>query len=234
MSGRHSVKQLRGVTYGTQGRNRLKAASVKMQRSSRISSVRSRGPVVRSRGPSETGFVDLAVATYVCDVSGSITLLATIAQGASINQRIGKKCRLVSIQSHGNFVAGTTGTVSDACALIVYDKKPREALPAITDILVTANSRSFNNDAGSDRFVVLRRYDYEAIGNSTTPATGLEAITFDHFVPLRDLPVQFAAAGTGAIGDIEEGALYLVTVGSTVAGTTSANLQAAFRVRFKE
>ena len=45
-------------------------------------------------------------------------------------------------------------------------------------------------------------------------------------------PVVYKAAGTGAIGDIEEGALYLVTVGQVAAGTAAAAMRVAFRLRF--
>jgi len=230
MSGRHTVKQSKGLKYGTQGRMLAGKARVSSQRAG----IRTVARQTRVRQPKENGFVDLSLTTYACDTTGTITLLATIAQGVSVNQRVGKKAKYVSIQMHGSVVSGSTTTFSDAAILIVYDKKPREALPAITDILVSASSRSFNNDAGSDRFVVIRRFDVMNVGNSATPATGLEAVDFDHFVPLRDLPIQFAAAGTGAIGDIEEGALYLVTVGSNAAGTTASTLAAGFRTRFKD
>lgn len=230
MSARHAVKQSKGPKYGTQGRMLAGKARITTHRAA----VRTVARQTRVRQPKENGFVDLALATYNCDTTGTITLLATIPQGVSVNSRVGKKAKYVSIQTHGSVVSGASTTFSDAAILIVYDKKPREALPAITDILVSATSRAFNNDAGSDRFVVIRRYDVLNVGNSATPATGLEAVDFDHFVPLRDLPIQFAAAATGAMGDIEEGALYLVTVGSAAPGATASTLAAGFRVRFKD
>jgi len=39
----------------------------------------------------ETGYVDLAVANYALDTTGSIVLLATVPQGTSVQQRVGKK-----------------------------------------------------------------------------------------------------------------------------------------------
>ena len=42
----------------------------------------------------------------------------------------------------------------------------------------------------------------------------------------------YKAAGTGAIGDIEEGALYLATIGVSAPGTAAASLQGGFRLRF--
>lgn len=181
---------------------------------------------------SETGFVDLPLANYAMDTTGTIALVATVAQGASVNQRVGKKILWKSIQVRGDFQANTTATSNDVTMLLIYDRRPTGALPAITDILVTANSQAFNNDANSGRFKILRRVDRTIIGNSTTPATGMEAFSVDDYISLKGLPGVFKAAGSGAIGDIEEGALYLVTVGNRVAGNTAVTGVLAFRTRF--
>lgn len=179
----------------------------------------------------ETGFVDLASANYELSTTGSITLISTVAQGASVNQRVGKKILYKGLQIRGDLVAGSTGTVSDAAYIIVYDKRPTGSLPAITDVLVSANSLAFNNDANSGRFRILKRVDQTFVGNSVTP-TEKSAVTADDYLSLKGLSCVFKAAGTGAIGDIEEGALYLITVGNTATGTTSGNANLAFRTRF--
>lgn len=191
-----------------------------------------RGLNRRGVASKETGYVDLASAQYACDTTGSVTLLATVAQGASVNQRVGKKIMWKSLQMRGNLRSNSATTISDNAFLIVYDKRPTGALPSITDILVTANSAAFNNDANSGRFRILKRVDAETVGNITTPATGQEAISEDFFLDLKGLPCVFKAAGTGAIGDIEEGAIYLVTCGDQAAGNTAGTLVASFRTRF--
>lgn len=180
----------------------------------------------------ETGFVDVAAAAYAFDTTGSIVLLNTVAQGTSVNQRVGKKIMLKSVQCHGQVLNSSTAVTNDICILIVYDKRPVGALPAITDILNTANSSSFNNDANSGRFRILKRWDMVLVGNTTTPQTGREAEEADFYLNLRDLPTTFKAAGTGAIGDQEEGSLILVTVGSVAAGTAAAAASLGFRLRF--
>lgn len=182
----------------------------------------------------DAGYVDLAFAGYPVNTTGNVTLIATIAQGASVNQRIGKKAVYKSVQVRGFLYAGTTATLNDTTILLVLDRKPTNALPAVTDILVSAASQSFNNDVNSDRFRILRRWDKTLIGNSTTPATGAEAANVDEFVSLKGLPVEFGAAGTGAIGDISKNALYLVTVGNVAAGTAAAVANLGFRTRFTE
>jgi len=181
----------------------------------------------------ETNYVDLVVATYAMDTTGSITLIATVAQGASVSQRIGKKIRWESIQCRGLATSNATTAIADGAWLLVYDKRPTGSLPAITDILITANSNALNNDNNSGRFQILRRLNYVFTGNSTTPATGKEAYDVSEFVNVKR-PCIFKSAATGAIGDIEEGALYLVTVGNQAAGAAACKVDVAFRVRYRD
>jgi len=190
--------------------------------------------LVRAPGTRETGFVDISAATYAMDTTGSVTLLNTIAQGASVNQRVGKKVVLKSLQFRGNLQNGSTATVNDVAFMIVYDKRPTGALPTITDILASATAFSMNNDANSGRFSILKRHDDVLLGNATAAANYTDEMykSCDFFLSLKDRPTTFKAAGTGAIGDIEEGALYLVTIGIVAAGTAAASLQGAFRTRF--
>lgn len=151
-----------------------------------------------------------------------------------MQQRVGKKVVLKSLQIRGNSAAGTAGTVADSAYLIVYDKRPTGSLPAITDILQSVASDAMNNDNNSGRFRILKRVDRQFIGNRSTPATGCEAYTEDDYLSLKGLPVTFKSAGTGAIADIEEGALYLVTVGNTAAGTAAPVLAINIRTRFMD
>jgi len=181
--------------------------------------------------PQEKNYDDLTNTGYVCDTTGTVTLVNSIAQGAGVNERIGKKAMLRSLQIRGHLVAAAAGTVIKASILIVYDKRPTGSLPAITDILVTASSFSFNNDNNSGRFQILRRMDFEVIGNNTTPTTGREAFAIDEFIKINR-PIVFKSAGTGAIGDIEEGAVYAVTVGSAATNAPTAAL--GYRTRFTE
>ncbi|AUM61727.1 capsid [uncultured virus] len=180
----------------------------------------------------ESGFVDLAQASYALDTTGSITLIATVAQGASVSQRVGKKIVLKSLQSRGFCNNNSAGVVNDVAFLIVYDKRPTGSLPAVTDVLNTVSSASFNNDANSGRFMILKRCDFILNGTSATTMGDGPSDSTDFYLNLRNLPTVFKAAGTGAIGDIEQGALYLITVGSNTAGTTAATLAVGFRTRF--
>lgn len=185
----------------------------------------------------ETGFVDTASAVYNFDTTGTIALIATVPQGTTVNSRVGKKVMWKSLQARGYAQNNTTAIYNDCAFLVVYDKRPTGALPAITDILNTASSVSFNNDNNSGRFQILKRWDGELIGPvtgviATQQLTERSAISTDFFLDLHKKQGVFKGLGTGAIADIEEGALYFVTVGQVVAGTAAALAQMAFRVRF--
>jgi len=182
----------------------------------------------------ETGLVDTPVSgttTYNFDTTGSIALIPTIAQGTSVRQRVGKKVALKSLQCRGQVAAGATGLVNDCALLIVYDKRPTGVLPAVTDILTTASSASMNNDANAGRFSILKRVDFMLVGSSAVP-TERVAESADFFLSLANRPLVFKEAATGAIADIEEGALYIVTVGSAAAGAAAASALISFRTRF--
>jgi len=179
----------------------------------------------------ETGYVDTAAAGYNCDTTGSIALIGTIPQGTSVQERVGKKVILKSIQMRGRVETNAAATAIDCAVLIVYDKRPTGSLPAVADVLVSASPNAFNNDVNSGRFRILRRYDFVLVGsaaNAYTEASMKDAS--DYFKVNR--PEIFKAAGTGAIGDIEEGAVYVVTVGGLAAGTGAATATLAFRTRF--
>jgi len=191
------------------------------------------GPrLVRAKG--ETGFVDLASAIYNFDTTGTIALIATIPQGTSVSQRVGKKIRVNSIQCRGNMGQNASASTNDVCLLIVYDTRPTGALPAITDILQSVSSRAFNNDANSDRFRILKRVDRSLVGNPAATAYTTDTFKSMDFFLKVNKPMQFAAAGTGAIGDIARGALYVVTVGNNAAGAAAAQANLAFRTRYTD
>jgi len=181
----------------------------------------------------EKGYVDTAIATYACNTTGSVTLLNTIAQGAGVTQRVGKKVILKGLQCRGYVQCGTAGDTASAAYMIVYDKRPTGALPTITDILVSASSSSMNNDANAGRFRILKREDVVITGNDAAGAnvTDTSRVLATWWLDLKSAPVVFKAAATGAIGDIEEGALYLVTIGDETS-TAAPNLVVGFRARF--
>ena len=193
-----------------------------------------RAPLSGRTPSKETGYVDVASASYALDTTGSVTLLNTIAQGTSVTQRVGKKVSLKSLQARGTISSNSATIVNDVAYMIVYDKRPTGALPTISDILTSAAPTSMNNDNNAGRFRILKRVDAVLIGNTTAAANTTDSTIqgADWFLNLKGLQTVYKAAATGAIADIEEGALYLVTIGGTAAGTGAGFMQTAFRTRF--
>lgn len=179
----------------------------------------------------ETGYLDTASATYALDTTGTVTLLNGVQQGVAVTQRIGKKILMKSLQGRGRMLNGTTATSNDVAWMIVYDKRPNGNLPAINDILVSTSSQAMNNDNNAGRFSILKRCDAMMIGTATLP-TETSAVSTDFYLDLKKHEVVYKAFQSGAINDIEQGALYLVTVGQNTAGTTAASLVETFRLRF--
>lgn len=186
------------------------------------------------RALTESHYVDTAYVSYNIDTTGSVTLMATMAQGVSVNQRVGKWAQYDHIELRGLVRAGASDATAEGTVYLVYDKRPTSSLPAVTDILVSATSRSFVNDDNKERFQIVKEWNTLTIGNVTTFDTGREAQNFDKKVSLRGKKIEFNSAGTGAIGDIAYGALYMVVVGNAPAGVTAGTLSVATRTRFHD
>lgn len=177
-------------------------------------------------------YVDMAASgqSFEYSTTGTIRLIATIANGSSVNQRFGKKIAYKGVQIRGFIDSGSTTQNCYCATMLVYDRKPTNALPAITDILVAVNSGSFLNDVNSDRFQIVRRLNHMLIGVDGNNSAS--AFFIDEYVKLNKRPAEFGSAGTGAIGDITKGALYLVTVGDVATGTADGAGVLNTRTRF--
>lgn len=220
-----AIKRARANGFNRSVRPRLSSAEMQQFRQLASQSGRQR------RVTKETGFVDVAQANYVFDTTGSITHINIVPQGTSTSERVGKKIQMKSLQMRGFSLNNASATVNDIAYIIVYDKRPTGTLPAVTDILNTANSASMNKDDNTGRFRIVKRVDRVLVGNTTT-FTETTQVSEDSWISLKNAPVEYMAAGTGAIGDTSLGALYLVTVGSVAAGATAALLSVGIRIRF--
>jgi hypothetical protein len=192
-------------------------------------------PAIVSRGEKKT--IDTGYATYVCDNVGTVNVLNGVANGTSAVTRIGDRVTMVSIQLRG-FIGPVDDTTADSMCrvMLVYDKSSNGgALPSITDILKDSNSASFNNLDNRRRFSVIRDIKV-AVGKSVNTAT--QAISNSpNIYPVDvytkvNLPVIYGGAG-GAIGDIQEGSLLLVTIGSTNPNA-GGSFNGTARIRFTD
>lgn len=186
----------------------------------------------------EMKFVDVNLATYTADTTGTITALNGVIQGGDgLSEREGNRIRVLATIIKGFVAAGSAGVASQATLLIVYDKMPQPigaaVAPLVTTILETISSNSFMAIAGRDRFTVLARYDYALVGNSTAPATGREYVAINEKIDFN-LPSSWDAA-VGTLARMLTGTLYAVTVGNLAAsGTLAPNFQLTYRTLFAD
>lgn len=178
----------------------------------------------------DTGYHDTNGGDWKFNTTGHIHLLNNVGPGASVLERVGKKISLKSLQFRGLIQNGPTAVYNKAALLIIYDKRPGEALPLISAILMEANSLAMNNDDNSGRFRTLLRKDLILSGPRGAPY-GVQPADF--YLDLKGAPTVYKSTGTGGMGDIEQGALYAVCVGDHGAEADhDAVLYGNFRCRF--
>lgn len=172
----------------------------------------------------ETKTLDLLNNTLNFDnnsaVANCMRLLNPVPTNINSQSRIGKRINGKAIQIRGQ-IRSSTATLYEKCAvLLIWVRSPNLAatLPAVTDILTSQTSNALTNLSNAPKYKILRRWELTCIGNTTTPSTGQELHCFDEYVPLKSLKYETLydqTGSTGAINEIEKGALILLTVGNS-------------------
>lgn len=219
---------------------------------------------MRSSGPypaqlrvlgKEKKSVDLPYATYTLHSTEQVTPINVIRTGSTFCNRIGRKIEMRSVRING--ILDVIRASSDGEYLriiIVYDRQPNGALPAIADIIQdtdqatanTTNALSHANVNNVDRFQLLRDFQITppiisafTSGGNFTVQQNIDPLCpvfkFDAYVKLKGLTTQYKADSSPAvIGDIASGALYLVTYGTAASGSNAFALNATVRLRFED
>lgn len=169
-------------------------------------------------------------------VATTMKLLNTIPTGSSAITRIGKRVNLKAVAIRGVIQAASATTIDSITMLLVYVRNNNQAatLPAWTEVLVSQSSTALTNRDNASKFKILRRWDWNVTGNSTTPSTGNEVIHVEEFVNLKLKPSTWTNASTaGTIAEFEEGSLLLMTVGDGAnAATTTPTFDGFSRCYF--
>lgn len=178
-----------------------------------------------------TGLIYLVPAAYPAGATG-------IQQGAGNTQRVGKKIKFKYIQVRGYAFAGT-GYVNPRKVFfaLIYDRRPTGSLPTMGQIFDASSGLLSvpcqpNLDDHSNRFKILLRREYTFDGNALGgDASSSLCYPINETVKLG-LPCVFGSAGTGAIGDIEQGAIYIVMANTDSTGGNSDAMVISLRTRF--
>lgn len=182
-------------------------------------------------------FHDVAFFGSVMNTTGAISHLDVIPTGTGVSTREGKCCQITSFQVRGECQSGTTTAVALGAVYFVWDYQPNKALAAVLDVLDTASANSFIKRENASRFRILAQRHYSMTGLLGTPATGCEQFAVEEFirVPASSSVVTCTINDTtGVIADRVSGALLMVTVGDTAAGTAAPNYNVGIRVNFRD
>lgn len=188
-------------------------------------------------GRGEHHFTDTTITSgQVFDTTGKVTLLNDVAEGTSTQERNGRKIAMTGLTIRCYAINGSTAGANKCAMLLVEDLRPVGSLPAVSDILESVDPQALNNEAGFGRFKIHMRKTFILRGPSSGGSKD-EAAPYirnlDKFKPLKVREVHYSGA-TGGIGEIIKGALYLVTVGFTPAGTAAAYMAGEVRLAFKD
>jgi len=148
-----------------------------------------------------------AVAGAEPAVFTGITEVNLVRQGPTFYQRIGNKIHMRSLSITFTPAVATSNGVINLRYMVVYDKQPNGAFPALTDVLQINDTgnvvfHSSMNIANRSRFSILRDkfMTFSTIERSS-------AIVKDYIKLYHD--TEFKANG-GTIGDIATGALFFI------------------------
>lgn len=186
------------------------------------------------QGVMERKVVDTASASYACDTTGSVTLVNGMAQGSDFTNRIGRKYTNVAVQLEGFLGPQDSNVGTTKCRImLIYDAQPNGALPVITDVLTASTSNAFMNLNNRDRFKVLcdENYTLSAIDNTASQAFA-GSPTAQNISVYKKINLETICDGTtAAIGDVQTGSIFLLTIGSAATGL-AFNFVGAVRTRF--
>lgn len=173
--------------------------------------------------------------TYGLDTTGSVTLVSGVATGTDFTNRIGRKVCWKSILLQGYITPqGTASGPGLGRVMLVYDSQPNGALPAVTDVLLTAHATAPMNLNNRDRFRIIwdKRVVIGAFNSATTVA--IADMTSRDVRKYKKINLESIFDGTtAAIADVQSGSIFLLTIGTNAAGG-SFNLLATVRARFND
>lgn len=226
------------------------AHGAKKGRSATASSARAAPAATRGFAPGygmrgnkgEKKVIDTVNASYACDNTGSVTALNLCAAGTDYTNRTGRLIKLESVQIRGHvFPQDDTTSNHLAKVALIWDSQPNGGAIATYANMFNENaqSSSFINLTNRDRFKVIREHFFSVgkVDNTATTAfsnhKGGPEWVINDWVRLGDEYVT-QYGGTGAtIGDIQHGALLLVTFGD-IAANLGSYFDGSCRVRFTD
>lgn len=162
--------------------------------------------------------VTVANVLGAANIATGMTQINASNQGDASYEHIGKNASITSIALEADFYQPQTDVSSSAIRLmVVYDRQPNGAYPAISNLLAdNASAPTFEsaiNIGYRERFGVLRDYQF-----TLDPAMGLSH-HYETYIK-RALAINFSGTANN-IASIASGAIYLVWFYIQLTGTTA-------------
>lgn len=198
-------------------------------------------------GVIEKKAIDTTITSTAVSTTAVITPINLCSQGTAVNNRVGSKILVRSINIRGAVLADLASALTasnnappQTVRMVVYvDKQPNGATITATDLLETASVFSPIALANRDRFLILKD-KYFNIGAVNVPATANTAYyggqpqqhVFKWFKKCR-IPVTYGT-NAGTIADIKTNAIGVFLYGGAASGVADAAASMYVRVRFSD
>lgn len=173
---------------------------------------------------------------YNCVLPSSTILLVNgLAVGDDDTNRDGRRVYNDHVEVRGDFYyssAVSAHAVDQVRGILVYDKQPNGAAPAVTDILAgTGNPDCPYNMNNSGRFDIL--WD-KCWGLPYVPAATTAMVKFPILKEIIPVKRSTQYSGTGStIANIATGSLYLIWIGSQASGGNNTVVDLSVRIYFR-
>lgn len=116
----------------------------------------------------------------------------------------------------------TAATEHNMRLIILYDRMPDLAVPAVTDYLLSSKSLSLlnHNTQMQNRFIVIKDYSFKLGGNTdATPDTAIKRVTLNKTLKLpRSVAIATGFAGNSAAAYLK-GTLVALSIGDVAAAS---------------
>lgn len=198
---------------------------------------RNRAPkgAIRPNGLPELKYCDLAEANYACDTTGSVTALNLIAVGDDNTTRDGRQVTIKSVQLHGVIFPVDDTTNNTKCrVMLVWDNAVNSgSIATISQIMTAVQGTAFPLIDNANRFTILidRTFSMGKVSTTATQAIAVSPSVFEVEIYKKMNTITQYSGTAATIGSIQNGALLLVTFGSSAAAA-GGNLAASTRVRY--
>lgn len=194
--------------------------------------------------PHERKVIDSGSALNNISLAGVAQSINLCANGADMDQRIGRKILMKSFQIRAQFdierVATTPFVVGQspsqtARMILLYDAQPNGTIPGTLDILTNADATAPLNLNFRDRFKILidKTFSFDAALISTAENYAAWNRTTAFYKKYKKLNLETVFNATTAnISSVTTGTLVLFFIGTSPTGTADLNVRYQTRVRF--